>query len=146
MLAALPLKVTAVKCSKVYIQLAGPLGSWGPNRPVRLQGGAGWACLQALSRQEGVPCFRVTLIIQPTFLHKWFCRSGGLETLSRKLCSNRFSSKPYLPNNIYGLAGKGQQPEMSCFYAVEGVCFELQGSLQSDGKQLWCKKKDFFFL
>ena len=79
------------------------------------RGGEHRARPKALGRQEGVTCFCVTLIIQPTFLHKWFCRSEGLETLSRKVCSNRSSSKAYLPNNIYGLAGESQQPKMSCF-------------------------------
>lgn len=79
------------------------------------RGGEHRAHPKALGRQEGVTCFWVTLIIQPTFLHKWFCRSEGLETLSRKVCSNRSSSKVYLPNNIYDLVGKSQQPKMSCF-------------------------------
>ena len=36
-----PLEVHGVKCSKVYTQLAGPLGSRGPHRPGSLQGWGG---------------------------------------------------------------------------------------------------------
>lgn len=126
--------------------------SWRGPRVLAVQT-AQWVCRggehrarpKALRRQEGVTCFWVTLIIQPTFLHKWFCRSEGLETLSRKLCSNRSSSKAYLPNNIYGLAGKSQQPKMSCFlrsgreYALnfKGGWNQMDGSCCAKKKKKW---------
>lgn len=70
MLAALLLKFMAVKCSKVYSQLARPLGSRvQTTQQVCRAEWVSWS--EALGRQEGVPCFGATLIIEPTFLHKW---------------------------------------------------------------------------